>query len=174
MKPGAPVRLQQPAERQDPLGELSAQPSADCVGFGESVGGDQQRGVFGDFLGCQGAELGDLIQEETIGFGVSEVAVGTGVGRGVQGQEPCGGAQLLLAQLPVADDLLRPAGDLARVVLPKENGRGCSGSRLGTVNAVKPSGREASVSATLPERRSRPAATRLSSTCSAPSGRASR
>ncbi|WP_328665191.1 hypothetical protein [Streptomyces sp. NBC_00328] len=98
--------------RQDLLGELSVQPAAGCVGFGEPVGGNQQRGVFGDFLGYQGAEHGGLIQEETIVFRVSEAAVGAGVGGGIQGQKSRGGAKLLLAQLPVTDDLLRPAGDL--------------------------------------------------------------
>ncbi|WP_215149516.1 hypothetical protein [Streptomyces sp. ISL-44] len=82
---GKTVRLQQPTERQDPRGKLSAQPAAGFIGVGEPVGGDQQRGVFGDFLGCQGAERGSLIQEETIVFRVSEVAVGAGAGGGITG-----------------------------------------------------------------------------------------
>nr|WSX54206.1 hypothetical protein OG409_38035 [Streptomyces sp. NBC_00974] len=40
------------------------------------------------------------------------MAVGLDVGGGVQGQEPRGGAQLLLPQLPVADRFLGPAGEL--------------------------------------------------------------
>ncbi|MDF4254588.1 hypothetical protein [Streptomyces sp. WMMB303] len=56
--------LEQPSERQDALGELSAQRSSGGVGFGEPVGGDQQLGVLVDLAGGQVAECGGLVEAE--------------------------------------------------------------------------------------------------------------
>lgn len=81
------------------------------VGFGEPVGRDQQCGVLGDVVRWQGAQGGSLVQVEFAVLDASETSVGADVGGGVQGQEPCCGAQLLLAELPVTHRLLGPAGD---------------------------------------------------------------
>ncbi|MCW7946486.1 hypothetical protein AAW14_31985 [Streptomyces hygroscopicus] len=79
------------SERQDALGELSAQSSPGDVGFGEPVSCDRWSGALGDLVGRQGAERGGLVQGESAVVGGSEAAVGRGAGGGVQGQEPdCG------------------------------------------------------------------------------------